>query len=253
MQTNKIINGDCIEVMKTFADNSVDCIICDPPYGVSLDDVANETIKVFRNSTKNTIITSEWDRFDDYLKFTEDWMKEAYRVLKPKGWFCIWNDFRRIKDVHIVADKLGLRLADLFVWSKSNAPLGFPDGFTKSNEFCLIFNKTSKDPNYSRYMSKELHKDFIVGNIVSDKERQECSYHPSPKPRYVIYPFINKFTKEGDIILDPFSGSGSILVSALELNRKFIGIEKDEKYFKESCLRLDKVTKTTKNRITQWL
>jgi len=253
MEKNKIHNMDCIEGMKKIESDSVDFIFTDPPYGVALDEKANETIKTFRNSTKNTIITSDWDKFEDYEKFCHNWISEAVRVLKPKGWICIWNDFRRIGTIQKVCESYGLRFADLFTWAKTNAPLGFPDGFTKACEFCLIFNKTSDNKDYKRYISKDIHRDFIIHSITADSERREASYHPTVKPRTVLYPFIDKFSKKGDTVLDCFSGSGSIAVVCKEKERDFIAFELDKVYHEQSEKRLENASNRVRKRLSEWM
>ena len=234
-------------------DNSVDFIFTDVPYGIALDKKSTDgKIDKFRKSTKNTIITSDWDKFEDYADFSYKWMSIAYKKLKPKSWMAIWNHYSRIRDIHNVADKLNLRLADIFVWSKNNAPLCFPDGFTKCNEYCIVLNKTSKDKDYTRYMSKDIIRDFIVNPITSNKERKEGFYHPTIKPRTVLYPFITKFSKVNDLILDPFCGSASIPISCLETGRNFIGVEKDKTYYKNSLKRLEISYNRVNKRLTEW-
>ena len=253
LERNKIYNMDCIEGMKKIDNDSIDFVFCDPPYGVALDEKAKETIKTFRNSTKNTIITSEWDKFEDYELFCHNWISEAVRVLKPKGWLCIWNDFRRIGVIQKVCESYGMRFADLFTWAKPNAPLGFPDGFTKACEFCLIFNKTSKDTDYKRYMSKDIHRDFLLHSITSNEERKEASHHPTVKPKDVLYPFIDKFSQKGDVVLDPFCGSGSIPVACIEKGRHFIAFELNEQYYAESINRLETTSNRVRTRLSEWL
>ena len=247
----ELILGDCTEKLKKIPDNSIDLIFTDPPYGVALREGSKETIKLFRHSSKNTVITEEWDRFPDYQKFCHSWISECDRVLRPKGWLCIWNDFRRISDIQIVCDKYGFELADMLTWAKTNAPLTFPIGLIKSCEYCLIFYKKSKDKNYQKYLSKSLLRNYLLKPITPTRERIEGGYHPTVKSRAVLYPLIEKYSREGDIVLDPFSGSGSIIVSAIELNRKSIGIEKEKDYYDISLKRINNISK--QNNLNKWV
>lgn len=238
MTNVRLFNEDCIEGMKEVP-QQVDLILTDPPFGVAQSKEADKKVKRWRGGK---ILTSDWDKFeseDAFYSFTEDWMKEAYRILRPKGWFCVWCSWRNIPKFVSIAEGLGLNYKSLFTWAKNNPAISFPVAFTYSCEYVLVFYKTSKDPNFKKYLNnKNITKDYIIQPTISNKEREDAGGHPTPKPINIIKIFINHFTKENDLVLDCFSGSGTTAIVCQETDRNFVGFENNKKYYDKSLLRL---------------
>lgn len=231
---NSIVNGNCIDVLKKLRADSFDLILTDPPYNLALDkEVTEKSIKRWRSSTKNTFITADWDKYskEEYLKFSRDWIAEAYRVLKPKRYMAIWNSFLNIPDIVKIAEGNGLKLVRLFVWAKTNAPISFPQDFVPSCEYCMLFYKKSDNKDYRKFFNgKYTPRDFVLMPITSDKERQESEYHPTAKPKDLMKIFIRKLSVKGELVLDCFGGSGVTAVACNDLERRYTIVELDNNY-----------------------
>lgn len=236
--------GDSLKIMKKLLDNSIDLVLTDPPYNVAVDSKDVKAIQKWRSSSRNTIIDAEWDKYsdEDFLQFNRDWMEEAYRVLKPKCYLCIWTSYKNIPDIVNIGKSLGLDYRKIFTWAKPNAPLSFPVDLIPSCEYCIVFYKKSDDKAYRKIFVKYILRDYTVMPITSNVERKDGGWHPTIKPTKLMEMFIKKFSYEGHTVLDPFSGSGSILVSAKSNNRKFIGIEISPDYFEIITKRLNSIT-----------
>ena len=237
----EIKNQDCIIGMKELKENSVDLILTDPPFRIAMDKEADEKVKRWRGGD---IITSEWDKFEskeEFDNFNKAWLSEAYRVLRPKGWCCVFNHWRNIPDFVKLAESLGFRYANLFTWFKPNAALSFPIGLVQSCEYVIVLYKESKEQGFTKFINNHcIMRDCLVHNAITPKEKEEASGHPTVKPKDILMKFITQFTKEGDMVLDCFSGSGSTAVACQLLNRNFIGFELDENYVSESLKRLER-------------
>lgn len=232
---NKIIQGDSLEVLKTLPDESVDCIITDPPYMISQN--KNISRKSLNNKHWNRgmdikLDFGEWDKFEsdsDFLEFTENWFKECARVLKSKGWIYIFFDKQKTGffDLYL-SKKYGIKSRTIFTWLKSNPVPSFRKvNWLSSSEFIWVGSKgESKLKNFKQ--QKEMFNYMITPNSSSYGETE----HPTEKPIKLIKHLIEVNSNEGDIILDCFMGSGTTAVACLLTGRKFIGIEKDETYFK---------------------
>jgi DNA modification methylase len=231
----EIYNEDCIKGMKEHIKNdSVDLVLTDPPYNVALDKKAIKTISRWRNSRRNKVITSEWDKYaeEEYELFTEEWVKECYRIIRPKGWFLVWNSFRNIHTFIPLAQKIGFKYTNLFTYCKTNSAISFPYGLTPSCEYVIIFYKSSQNSSYEKYLNKKkVMKDYAVQPMVSNKERKESNWHPSPKPINILKNLINHFSKEGDTVFDCFIGGGSCAIASLEMKRNFKGFELNKEYY----------------------
>lgn len=249
METNKIYIGDCINVLKNdIQQNSIPLIFADPPYnlsGKSLDLLNNTTGGAYRK------VNEEWDIFnyDDYLNFTENWISSCKNVLLSNGSLYISCTQHNIAEIIFIAKKLGFKLNNIITWYKVNAmPNITKRTFTHSTEFVCwfvkgknwIFNyedikqfnpKKTKDGK-NKQMRDFL--DFIEIPIVQGKERLRSnngkSLHPTQKPEKLLELIILASSRQGDIVLDPFFGSGTTGVVAQKLNRKWIGIELNIKY-----------------------
>ena len=211
IESNKIIHDDCIKVMKTLPKNSVDLIITDPPYG---DNVAyGMTNKVIKNNENPLINCSA--------------LIECYRLLKKNKsmyLFTNWKHYPFLTEFILRYTKF--RIRHLIVWKKHNFGLGW--AFRHQYELILILEKGK--PHYYLTNFSDVQ---TCSHINHNKEN-----HPHQKPVDLIMKMIEHSSKEGDIILDPFCGSGSICVACQQTSRKWIGIELDKKYVEMARMRM---------------
>lgn len=238
METNKIICGDCIEEMKKLEDNSIDCIITDPPYMI-----ANEVI-ITRGRNKMKFKGKdishqfgEWDKFDskkDFWKFTFNWLDECMRVLKEGRIIVIFFDRDKINFISRYLQDNGFKCKGYFAFIKSNpVPQARKVKWMNGWEIAGLWQKQGGKLVFNYQLGQ--HKDYVIHSICSGKERTK---HPTQKPEKIIEPFIQYWSNKNEIILDPFFGSGTTGVVALKNNRNFIGIEKDEEYCKIANARI---------------
>lgn len=247
---NTIINGECIAEMRKFPDASIDLIIADPPYNLSKGGEwkwDNSVTLQGMGGNWNKVM-QDWDNytFEAYMQFTKEWLTEAKRILKSTGSMWIFGTYHNIGVINVVCQLLGIEIINEVIWYKRNA---FPNlagrRLTASHETILWCNKGGKKREY--YFDYEYSKngDFsydqlkapqkqmrTVWDISNNKEKSELAYgkHPTQKPVRILKRMIQLASKEGDLMLAPFSGSGSECVAAKLTGRHYIGIELDENY-----------------------
>ena len=257
MKINEIIKGDCVEVMSSkITAESIDLIFADPPYNLSgskLDLKNNKTGGAYYK------VDEEWDTFTktDYAKFTFAWIEECKNVLKSNGSLYISCTQHNIGELTIATKELGFELKNILTWYKVNAmPNITKRTFTHSTEFVLWFVKGKNWIfNYDEVKKFNPHKtltgddkqmrdflDFIELPIVQGKERLRGedgrALHPTQKPVKLLELIILASSNEGDLVLDPFFGSGTTGYVAQRLKRDWIGIELSEKYIEAAQKRL---------------
>jgi site-specific DNA-methyltransferase (adenine-specific)/modification methylase len=251
MKINYIYKGDCVEVMKNNISNeSIDLIYADPPYNLS-----GKSLNLINNKTGGPFykMNEDWDSwdYDEYVKFTEDWIKEAWRVLKQNGSLYISCTFHNIGEIIVIAKRIGFKLNNVITWYKTNAmPNITKRTYTHTTEYVCWFVKGTKWKfNYEELKKLNFHKtkdgkpkqmrdfiDFIELPLVQGKERIKGengrAIHPTQKPEKLLEIIIVASSDIGDIVLDPFFGTGTTGVVAQRLKRNWIGVEVNEKYFK---------------------
>ena len=236
METNKIIHGDCIEKMRELPNESVDLILTDPPFMISQKGkfLGRKSLshKSWKRNMDIKLDFGEWDHFKDeeeFFGFTESWFKQCVRILKPKGLIYIFFDNQKTVYFDLfLSKKYGIKPRTVFVWLKSNpAPSFRKVNWLSASEFIWVGSKG--DCRLKNFLQqKEMFNYIITPNKSSYGETE----HPTEKPKELIKKLILVNTNENDIILDCFAGSGVVGEVALKLNRKFILIEKDEKWIK---------------------
>ena len=248
MKHNKVYSGNCLEILKKIPDNSIDLVFADPPYNLQL----KETL--FRpDQSEVEAVTSSWDKFSDYDsydKFSILWLKECKRVLKKGGSLWVIGSYHNILRVGTSIQNLGYWILNDIIWHKTNPMPNFRGTrFTNAHE-TLLWCTTSKDAKYTfNYQNlkelnegKQMRSDWHIP-ICSGKERlrenNNQRSHPTQKPEALLYRIIVSSTNKGDIILDPFLGSGTTAVMAKKLKRNFIGFEQDKDYIKLAKKRLN--------------
>ena len=224
----ELYHGDALQVLKDIPDNSVDLLLTDPPYNISQKH--NKKLKIRRKPIKLNF--GDWDFFseEDFYKFTSDWFGEAVKKLKPNGSVVVFFSMERIGYFTIPINGLfvknGIKFKTIVVWHKNNpVPQFFKNGFISSNELIVVGTKgTSIIKNYLGHTQMQ---NFFTTNVTSN---YKVTDHPTEKPESLVRWLIRILTNKDDVILDPFLGSGTTMVSALKEGRSCIGIEKDEKY-----------------------
>ena len=254
---NTIHNGNCIEVMnKSVKDNSIHLIYADPPYNAS-----GKKLNLINNKTGGAFykINESWDTFTDkeYILFSEAWIQSTYSVLVDNGSLYVSCTYHNIGTLLNSAKKYGFTLKNIITWSKANAmPSITKRTFTHSTEYVCWFVKGKKwifnynelkKLNWIKTKDGEVRqmRDLIELPIVQGVERLKNSdnraLHPTQKPEKLLEVIIIASSNINDIVLDPFSGTGTTCVVAKRLKRKYIGFELDKKYYKASLKRLKNV------------
>ena len=253
----KIIHGDCIEEIKKIPDNSVDLIFADPPYYLQLPKG-----KRLKRADGSEIIPvdNEWDSFESYEhydSFTHAWISECQRILKPTGTFWIIGMYHNIFRVGTIMQNLGLWFLNDVIWVKTDALLNLNGRRFTNNHETLIWsvkNKDCKKYTFNYEFMKKLNggkqmkdTDWVFGLCKGNerlKDENGIKAHPTQKPLKLIQQVILASSNKGDIIFDPFMGSGTTAVVAEALGRKWLGIEKDEKYVTLARNRVSSFKKT---------
>ena len=247
--SNKIIKGDCIEVLKKFPANSVDLIFADPPYNLQLQG------ELYRpNQTKVDAVNDEWDQFasfEEYDKFTHNWLKECKRVLKKNGTIWVIGSYHNIFRVGKIMQDLEFWILNDIVWIKTNPMPNFKGTrFNNAQETLIWASKDQKSKFTFHYKSmkafnddKQMRSDWYIP-ICNGGERIKINgkkAHSTQKPEALLFRIILSTSNVGDLILDPFMGSGTTGAVAKKLKRNFIGIEKEDFYIKIANERIKKI------------
>lgn len=241
--------GDCITELLMLKENSVDMIFADPPYFLSNGSITCQNGKMV------SVHKASWDfenNFEKIINFHESWIKECKRVLKPNGTIWISGTYHSIYQCGFILQKLGFKILNDIIWYKKNAPPNLARKcFTASHETLLW---AIKDPTANHFFNYDLMKngdwsdDFLKNSFkqmrsvwsISSAKNKEKQYgkHPTQKPEDLLKRIILSSTKEGDLILDPFNGSGTTGIVATSLKRKYIGIDNMEEYLKITVKRI---------------
>lgn len=247
---NKNHQGDCTEIMSKIKEKSISLILTDPPYnaskgGVNLPD--NKTGGAYYK------VNEDWDKFDkysDYMDFTRKWIKEADRILSDKGTIMVCCSLHNIGEVMMALKELNYKPLNIITWRKPNAmPSITKRMLTHSTEFIVWFAKGKpwtfnydkmKKYNYGKQLRDVWDFPSCQGPERIKGENGRAA-HPTQKPLKLFKRLIEMASKEGDIIVDPFIGSGTTAIIAEELGRKWIGIDNDPKYIQIANARLEKI------------
>ncbi|MEM7618430.1 MAG: site-specific DNA-methyltransferase [Pseudomonadota bacterium] len=246
-----IIVGDCIAEMNALPTESVDLIFADPPYNLQLGGDLHRP-----NNTKVDAVDDEWDQFESlkaYDDFTNEWLKAARRILKPNGAIWVIGSYHNIFRLGVSLQDMGFWILNDVIWRKSNPMPNFRGRrFTNAHETLIWAGKSKESKYYFNYDSmKALNEDLQMRSdwylpICNGGERlkndEGDKVHPTQKPESLLYRVLLSSTKKGDIVLDPFFGTGTTGAVAKKLKRGFIGIEREETYAEEACKRIAAIT-----------
>jgi site-specific DNA-methyltransferase (adenine-specific) len=248
---NQIIEGDCIETLSTFPEKSIDLIFADPPYNLQLQNELHRP-----NMTKVDAVDDQWDKFESlqaYDEFTRRWLTACKRVLKPTGTIWVIGTYHNIFRVGAIMQDLGFWILNDVIWIKTNAMPNFRGvRFTNAHE-TLIWASTGKGATYTfnhQAMKglnddKQMRSDWWLLSLATGSERVKDDHgekaHSTQKPEVLLYRVILSSSNPGDVVLDPFFGSGTTGVVAKRLHRNWIGVEREKKYIEIARKRIDAV------------
>ncbi len=243
----QILDGDCVEAMRQLPDNSVDMVFADPPYNLQLGGDLNRP-----DGTQVDAVTDHWDQFDSlaiYDKFTKDWMTEARRVLKPDGALWVIGSYHNIFRVGSILQDLGFWILNDVIWRKSNPMPNFKGTrFTNAHETLIWAGMGEKARYQFNYRAMktlndelQMRSDWVLP-ICGGQERLKrdgTKAHPTQKPEALLYRVMLATTEKGDVVLDPFFGTGTTGAVAKRLGRDWIGCERESVYREVAMERIE--------------
>ncbi len=238
LPVGQILPGDCVAAMGSLPDASIDMIFADPPYNLQLGGDLNRP-----DGSHVDAVTDHWDKFDSfaaYDKFTRDWLTEARRVLKPNGSLWVIGSYHNIFRVGAMLQDMGFWILNDIVWRKANPMPNFKGTrFTNAHEtliWCSMAEKAKYTFNYRtmKTLNDELQmrSDWVLP-ICGGPERirkDGVKAHPTQKPEALLYRVMLATTSKGDVVLDPFFGTGTTGAVAKRLGRQWIGCEREAAY-----------------------
>lgn len=246
-----ILKGNCIDLMKGLPARSVDLIFADPPYNLQLNGDLHRP-----NNTKVDAVDDEWDKFESlaaYDQFTREWLNAARRILKDDGAIWVIGSYHNIFRLGAALQDMGFWVLNDVIWRKTNPMPNF-----RGRRFCnahetMIWASKSKDSKYCfnyeamKALNDELQmrSDWtmpICGGGERLKGDDGKKAHPTQKPEALLHRVIMSTTDMGDLVLDPFFGTGTTGAVAKKLGRHFIGIEQEEDYIYHAKQRLDGIS-----------
>ncbi|MBK8174648.1 MAG: site-specific DNA-methyltransferase [Rhodospirillales bacterium] len=249
LNSRQILIGNCIDLMSTLDAQSVDAIFADPPYNLQLEG------ELFRpNHSRVDGVTDAWDRFEDlnaYDQFTRAWLAAARRLLKPDGTLWVIGSYHNIFRVGAVLQELGYWILNDIVWRKTNPMPNFRGRrFTNAHETLIwcAHNRQGRH-RFNHWAMKSLNDDLQMRSdwlipVCGGSERIRIDgrkAHPTQKPEALLHRVLLASTAPGELVLDPFFGTGTTGAVAAKLGRRFIGIEADERYAQIARERIDAI------------
>ena len=258
---DEILIGDCIAAMDRLPPASVDCVFADPPYNLQLGGDLHRP-----DGSHVDAVTDDWDKFDSfrhYDAFTRAWLAEAHRVLKDDGTIWVIGSYHNVFRLGAAVQDLGFWVLNDVIWRKANPMPNFRGRrFTNAHE-TLIWAARGAESRYRfNYAAmKSLNEDIQMRSdwfipLCTGPERLRgtdgAKLHPTQKPEALLHRVILACTNPGEVILDPFLGTGTTAAVARRLGRHFIGIERDRGYAAAAACRIaaveplpDAATQTT--------
>ncbi|HYD30749.1 MAG TPA: site-specific DNA-methyltransferase [Azospirillaceae bacterium] len=247
MQTDRILVGDCVELMRGLPAGSVDMVFADPPYNLQL---GGELLRP--NHSRVDGVEETWDKFADfqtYDRFTHDWLDAARHAMKDDGSLWVIGSYHNIFRVGAILQDLGFWILNDIVWRKTNPMPNFRGTrFANAHETMIWVSKSKDARYYFNYEAmKSLNEDLQMRSdwvlpLCTGPERLRGDdgqkVHPTQKPEALLYRVILSSTRIGETVLDPFFGTGTTGAVAKKLGRHWIGIEREQAYVKAAGERI---------------
>jgi modification methylase len=241
-----ILPGDCLEILATLPENSVDLVFADPPYNLQLQ---NDLYRP--NQTKVDAVDDDWDKFSsfaEYDEFTRAWLAGCRRVLKNTGTLWVIGSYHNIYRVGAILQDLGFWILNDVTWIKDNPMPNFRGvRFTNAHE-TLIWAQKERGVKYTfnHHAMKSLNDDLQMRSdwrlpLATGRERIKVNgekAHSTQKPEALLYRILLASSNPGDVVLDPFFGSGTTGAVAKKLRRRYLGIEKNPAYVEVALRRI---------------
>jgi modification methylase len=248
---NSIIKGDCVAALEKLPENSVDLIFADPPYNLQLEGELHRP-----DQSRVDAVDDHWDQFatfEAYDAFTRAWLMAARRVLKPTGTIWVIGSYHNIFRVGTTLQDLGFWILNDVVWRKTNPMPNFRGRrFTNAHETMIWASPDQKTKGYTfNYDAMKMANDDVQmrsdwlfpicngGERLKDENGEKV--HPTQKPEALLHRVLMSSSKPGDVVLDPFFGSGTTGAVAKRLGRNFVGIDREDKYIKAALERIANV------------
>lgn len=244
----RILPGDCIEAMRSLPTASVDLVFADPPYNLQLGGDLNRP-----DGSHVDAVTDYWDQFASmavYDKFTREWLTEARRVLKPDGGLWVIGSYHNIFRVGSILQDLGFWILNDIVWRKTNPMPNFRGTrFTNAHETLIWASMGEKSRYHFNYRAMktlndelQMRSDWVMPICAGAERLKENGKkaHPTQKPEALLYRVLLATTEKGDVVLDPFFGTGTTGAVAKRLGREWIGCEREDFYRDVAMKRIEK-------------
>jgi DNA modification methylase len=250
---NRIIQGDSLEILPQIPESSIDLVFSDPPYNLQLKQ------DLWRpNHTQVVAVNDDWDQFDSfkhYDEFTRDWLKEVRRVMKPTATIWVSGTYHNIFRVGAIMQNMGFWLLNTITWFRPNAMPNFRGMRLKNDVEFIIWAKYSEESRYTfhHHLVKRFN-DFspekqlgcvwqinLCGGPERLRDGNGDKLHPTQKPEELLERIILASSKPDEVVLDPFSGTGTSAAVAKRLRRQYIAIEAHESYYQASIERIHTV------------
>ncbi len=242
-----ILVGDCINHMNALPAGSVDLVFADPPYNLQLEQGLTRP-----DQSRVDAVDDDWDKFESfahYDSFTRAWLTAARRVLKPDGALWVIGSYHNIFRVGVALQDLDYWILNDVVWRKANPMPNFRGTrFTNAHETLIWAGKSRKSRVTFNYEALKLSNDDtqmrsdwlfpICTGAERLKDDDDGKVHPTQKPEALLYRVLNATTRPGDVVLDPFFGTGTTGAVARKLGRRFIGIEREDTYVAAALKRI---------------
>ncbi len=247
LPVGQILDGDCIEAMRALPSASIDLIFADPPYNLQLGGDLSRP-----DGSHVDAVTDDWDKFASfatYDQFSREWLTEARRLLKPNGSIWVIGSYHNIFRLGALMQDMGFWILNDIVWRKANPMPNFKGTrFTNAHE-TLIWASMGEKAKYTfnyRLMKTlndelQMRSDWVLP-ICSGQERLKkggTKVHPTQKPEALLYRVMLATTNKGDVVLDPFFGTGTTGAVAKRLGREWIGCERESIYREAALERIE--------------
>jgi modification methylase len=245
---DRILVGDCVTELRKIPKGSVDLVFADPPYNLQLSGALTRP-----DQSKVDAVDDHWDQFESfeaYDRFTKGWLAECRRVLKPNGALWVIGSYHNIFRVGSILQDMGFWILNDVVWRKTNPMPNFRGRrFTNAHE-TLIWASRDANAKYTfNYEAMKVFNDDLqmrsdwTLSLCTGAERLKNAdgdkLHPTQKPEALLHRVLLSTTRPGDVVLDPFFGTGTTGAAAKALGRHFIGIEREEIYAEAALARID--------------
>ena len=256
----RVLVGDCIEQMNKLPEVSVDLIFADPPYNLQLNGDLSRP-----DQTKVDGVNESWDKFSsisEYDHYTKQWLIAARRILKPNGTIWVIGSYHNIFRLGYILQDLNFWMLNDIIWRKVNPMPNFRGRrFTNAHETLIWASKTSTSKyTFNNEAMKSLNgdlqmrSDWLIPICTGDerlKDRDGKKVHPTQKPENLLTRVIMSSSNIGDIVLDPFFGTGTTGAVAKKLGRNFIGIEQNANYAIEAQKRINSINEIVSKELIQ--